>query len=186
MEKTSKKGKERVFDIASLYDSADIAKRTLRERDEDYKQRISEDYRIKHKDKPDRVLFTLQQGDLVYLPENTDDEVLKFNNNELKEWLYLIDNRKKFSKRIYKVAKFTGKDCHFIPHNYANSISVPKDLTEEQRAALKEKYKDKKIPKAELSFVEYGSYRDCSPYESGEKFVLSVTQTDRQKKNNLI
>lgn len=185
MEKTGKKGKERVYDIASLYDSADIAKRTLQERDKDYIQRICEDYRIKHKENPEKVLFTLQQGDLVYLPENSDDEVLKFDNNELKEWLSIIDNKKKFSKRIYKVAKFTGKDCHFIPHNYATSISVPKELTEEQKELLREKYKDKKIPKAELNFVEYGSYRDCSPYESGEKFIRSVTETDRRKKKQL-
>lgn len=185
MEKAGKKGKERVFDIASLYDSADIAKRALQEKDKNFKQRICEDYRVKHKDKPNKVLFTLQQGDLVYLPENTDDEVLNFNNEKLKQWLNNLDNKKKFVKRIYKVAKFTGKDCYFIPHNYANVISVPKDLTEEQKEALKRQYSDKAIPKEKLNFVEYGSYRDCSPYESGEAFVKSVTETDKKKKQKL-
>ncbi len=164
MEKAGK----RIFDIASLYDSADIAKRALREKDENYKQRICEDYRIKHKEKPGKVLFTLQQNDLVYLPENIDDPVLNFSNDEFKEWLNNVENKSKFSKRVYKAAKFTGKDCHFVPHNFANVISIPKDLTDEQKETLKEQYKDKKIPKKELNFIEYGSYRDCSPYESGE------------------
>lgn len=172
MEKASK----RIFDIASLYDSADIAKRALREKDENYKQRICEDYRVKHKDKPEKVLFTLQQNDLVYLPENVDDPVLNFNNDEFKEWLNDVENKKKLSKRVYKVAKFTGKDCHFVSHHFANVISVPKDLTEERKDSLKEQYKDKNIPKKELNFIEYGSYRDCSPYESGEILIRSLNE----------
>jgi CRISPR-associated endonuclease Csn1 len=196
MEKNGKKGKERVFDVVSLYDSADIAKRALREKDDNFKKRICEDYRVsygernkvkgKPQENPDRILFTLQQGDLVYFPENTDDQVLSFNKNELKEWLSKIENKKKFSQKIYKVAKFAGKDCYFILHNYANAISVPKDLTEEQKAILKEKYKDKKIPKKELNFVEYGSYRDCSPYESGETFIKNLTETDKKKKQDQV
>jgi hypothetical protein len=165
-----------------LYDSSDIAKRALQEKDKNFKARICEDYRIKHKDKPDKVLFTLQQGDLVYFPENTEDHVLRFDNSELKNWLLNIENKKTFSKRVYKVVMFTGKDCKFIPHNYANAISVSKDLTGEQKKALIEKYKDKKIPKKELNFVEYGSYRDCSPYESGDAFVKNFTEADKQKK----
>lgn len=180
------KNDNRIFDIASLYDSADIAKRALREKDDHFKQRICEDYRVKHKDKPDKVLFTLQQGDLVYSPENADDHVLNFSNDKLKEWLSKLDNKKKFSERVYKVVKFDkSKTAHFIPHNYANAISIPKDLTEAQKEALKKQYADKKIPKKELNFVEYGSYRDCSPYESGEDFVRSATETDKKKKQKL-
>lgn len=176
-----KKGK-RFFDIASLYDSSDIAKRALQEKNKNFKARICEDYRVKHKDKPDKVLFTLQQGDLVYFPENTEDHVLRLDNSELQNWLLDIENKKTFSKRVYKVVMFTGKDCKFIPHNYANAISVSKDLTEEQKKALIEKYRDKKIPKKELNFVEYGSYRDSSPYESGDAFVKNFTEADKQKK----
>jgi CRISPR-associated endonuclease Csn1 len=177
MEKNGK----RIFDIASLYDSADIAKRTVREKDENYKEQICQDFRIKHKEKPDKVLFTLQQNDLVFLPENADDPILKFNDDELKLWLSNIENKKSFSRRTYKVAKFTGKDCFFIPHNYANTISVPKDLPKEQKEELQKKYSDKKIPKKELNFVEYGSYRDCSPYESGEALIKSLVEKKRQE-----
>jgi CRISPR subtype II RNA-guided endonuclease Cas9/Csn1 len=178
MEKNAK----RIFDIASLYDSADIAKRSLLEKDENYKRRICEDFRVKHKEKPDKVLFALQQNDLVYLPENNDDPILNFNNQELNEWLLNIENKKKFSQRVYRVAKFTGKDCYFVLNNYANTISISKDLTKEQKEALQRKYEDKKIPKGELNFVEYGSYRDCSPYESGEIFIKSLTDKKEKKK----
>ncbi len=85
MEKEGKKGKERVFDIASLYDSADIAKRAIKENEINFKAIVAEDFRIKHKDKPTRILFTLQQNDLVYLPGNEDDPVVKYDNSELEE-----------------------------------------------------------------------------------------------------
>lgn len=179
-----KKSGERIFDIASLYDSADIAYRALREKDENYKKRICEDYRIKHKDNPEEVLFTLQQNDLVYLPENVDDPVLSFNNDEFKEWLNNIENKSKFSKRVYKVVMFTGKDCKFIPHNYANAIIVKKELTEEQIKEIISRNEGKKnIPKSELNFVEFGSYRDCSPYEAGEVFIRSLTTDKNDKKS---
>ncbi len=176
MEKAGK----RIFDIASLYDSADIAKRALKDNIENYKQSICEDFRIKHKDKPEKVLFTLQQNDLVYLPKNNDDLVQNLNNDELKERLSIIDNKIEFCKRVFKVVKFTGKDCYFIPHNFANVIVMKKDLTEEQLNEIKIRNKGKKsIPKSELNYVEFGSYRDCSPYDSLHKENEKVKIQDR-------
>lgn len=196
MEKETSKGKERIFDIASLYDAAIIAKNELKDSVSDFKNKIAEDYRLtygernkqkgKPQDNPDRVLFTLQQNDLVYLPERADDPIEKMNNEELKQWLNDLENKKRFSKRVYKVVMFTGTDCKFIPHNYANSISIAKDLTKEQKDLLKRKHEGKKsIPKSELNFVEFGSYRDCSPYESGEIFIRSLT-TDKKSKSKEI
>ncbi|MEZ5083278.1 MAG: hypothetical protein R2750_07495 [Bacteroidales bacterium] len=184
---------KRVFDIASLFDSADIARRALMEKDENYKQKICEEYRLsygernkikgKPQENPDKLLFTLQQNDLVYFPENADDPVKNFNNADIEKWLLNSDNRKSFSKRVYKVVMFTGKECKFILHNYANAISVPKDLTENQKEDLKKKYTEKKgIPKAELNFVEYGSYRDSSPYETGYIFIKSLTDKNFKTK----
>lgn len=170
MEKAGK----RIFDIASLYDSADIAKRSLHEKDENFKKRIYEDYRLKHKEKPEKVLFTLQQNDLVYLPENTDDPILNLNKEEFKEWLNNIENKKKLSTHIYRVVKFTGKDCFFIPHNYANTISIPKDLTEEQKNILRKQYADKKIPKQELNYQEFGSFGTSAKTEVNENFVKEL------------
>jgi len=182
MEKAGK----RIFDIASLYDSADIAKRALRENYENYKERICEDYKLKHKENPEKVLFTLKQNDLVYHPESEDDPLLNFNNDEIKEWLNNIENKSKFCKRVYKVVMFTGKDCKFIPHNYANAITVKKELTEEQLNDIRYRNEGKKsIPKNELNFVEFGSYRDCSPYPIGEAFIKNMTASNKIEKQEL-
>lgn len=180
-----KEGK-RIFDIASLYDSADIAMRTLKDGNENYRQIICEDYRLKHSEKPEKVLFTLQQNDLVYLPSSSDDPVLRFNNAEFKDWLCNTENKENFSKRVYKAVKFdNGKTivAHFVPHTLANIISIPKNLSNEQLANLKVLYKDKKIPKKELNHIEYGSYRDCSPYEAGPIFIKSLTSAKNDNKS---
>ncbi|MDR2409842.1 MAG: type II CRISPR RNA-guided endonuclease Cas9 [Bacteroidales bacterium] len=180
MEKESPKGKKRIFDIASLYDSVAIAKDAIKDNCSDFKLKIAEDYRVKHKDKPDRVLFTLQHNELVYLPLNSEDSVLRFSKDEFNKWISVKENKQDFCRRIYKVVKITGKDCYFTPHNYANSISVPKDLTNEEKNKLKEDYQDKKIPKQKLNFMEYGSYGNCSPFEAGEIFIKK--QIDKKSK----
>jgi len=176
MEKTNvKKGeKERVFDIVSLYDAADIAKTEWKNKTEDFKKKIYEGYLTLNKEKPERVLFALQQNELVYLPENVDDSVLKFTSIEFDNWISQKENKIRFNKRVYKVVKFTGKDCFFIPHNYANTISISKDLTEEQKAELKKEYGEKKIPKKELNFEEFGSFGTSAKTEVNEHFVKTL------------
>ena len=171
MEKKGKKDgeKERVFDIVSLYDAADIAKTEWKNQNEDFKKKIYEDYLTINK--ADKVLFALQQNEFVYLPENIDDPVLNLTPQEFSDWISQNQNKLKFNKRIYKVVKFTGKDCFFIPHNYASTISIPKDLTIEQKAELKKQYGEKKIPKKELNFEEFGSFGTSAKTEVNEHFV---------------
>lgn len=174
MEKDGKRGKERIFETVSLFDAVDIAIRSLKENDENFKQRICEDFRIKHKDNPTHVLFTLQQNDLVYLPENEDDPILKFNDIEFLQWQQNIENKKRFCKRVYKVVKFTEKDCRFIPHNYATPISIPKDLKEEEKELLRRQYADQKIPKKELNYEEFGTYGSSATTEINENFIRNL------------
>lgn len=181
MEKNGK----RIFDIASLYDSVSIATDALKDDANDFKKKIVDDYRINHKDKPQKVLFTLQQNELVYLPNNIEERefLLGMSVNEFRDWINIKANKKDFSNRVYKVVMFTGSDCKFIPHIYSNIISVPKEFTKEQKDQLKKKYEEKKsIPKSELNFVEFGSYRDCSPYETGEIFVNSLVNKKQKHK----
>ncbi|MDR1759186.1 MAG: hypothetical protein LBR60_01520, partial [Fibrobacter sp.] len=170
MEKNGK----RIFDVASLYDSVDIAKATLKENNTNFKQKIAEDFRVKHKEKPDKVLFILQQNELVYLPTDSEDFVLKMSNSEFEKWIQDKENKKTFCKQVYKVVKFSGKDCFFIPHNYANSISVSKDLSEEDRKKLKEKYQDKTIPKQEKNYEEFGSFGTSAKTEVNENFIKEL------------
>ncbi len=175
MQREGEKVKERVFDIVSLYDAAQLAKDVS----EDFKQKIYSEY-LKN-NKADKVLFTLQQNELVYLPESFDDVVLNFTPSEFDVWINDTvkdkdgnNNKARFAKRIYRVVKFTGKDCFFIPHNYSNTISVPKELTLEQKAKLKEIYGDKKIPKQELNYEELGSFGISAKTEVNENFVREL------------
>lgn len=187
------KGGKRVFDIASLFDSADLAREEIKKNKQynidTIKNNICESIRIQDKKdkkgnvlpKPDRILFYLQQNDLVYMPRNEDDEVIRFDANELKSWLADFSNKREFAKRIYKVVKFTGKDCFFIPNNFAKEISFPKSLSEDDMAKLKTRYKDTKIPKQELNYSEFSSFGNCVKVEPNEFFVKSIT--DKKNKD---
>jgi len=170
MEKNGK----RIFDVASLYDSVAIATDALKDNDNDFKIKIAEDYRIKHKDKPEKVLFVLQQNDLVYLPTDKDDEIFRKSKADFAEWISKSENKKTFSKRVYKVVKFTGKDCFFISHNFANPISVAKNLSKEEQDKLKEKYGERKIPKQEKNYEEFGSFGNCAKTEVCSDFVQEL------------
>lgn len=182
MEKNGK----RIFDIASLYDSVSIATDAIKDGTFDFKEKIVEDFRIKHKDKPDRVLFTLQQNELVYLPTDKEDQVLSKSKDEFVDWISNSNNKKVFCKQIYKVVKIDNPGlCHFVPHNYANHISVSKDLSKEEIEYLKNEQVEKgkkAISKKDLNFVEFGSYRDCSPYETGEIFIKSLVNKKQKQK----
>jgi CRISPR-associated endonuclease Csn1 len=174
MEKTNNKTgkKERIFDIISLYDAADIAKRELKNGNENFKLKIYNDYVSINK--AEKIIFSLQQNELVYLPENADDPVLNLSHKEFSDWINVPQHKLNFVKRVYKVVKFSGKDCFFIPHNYANTISSPKDLSAEQKAKLKIKYGEKKIPKRELNFEEFGSFGNSAKAEVNTHFVKKL------------
>lgn len=174
---------KRIFDIASLFDSVALAKDYLKQgvaNIETIKDKICDDLRIYNIDnskesKADKVLFYLQQNDLVYMPKE-DDEILRFNEIEFKNWLSNTNNRIEFAERIYKVVKFTGNKCYFIPNNYAKEISIPKDLSKEDFEELKSKYKDKAVPKQEQNYIEFGTYSNCTPFEMNKLFTLSMSQ----------
>ncbi len=188
MEKDGK----RQFEIASLFDSVELATNEIKEGQQNIdaiKRIICENIRIMDKKdkkgkvlpKPDRVLFYLQQNDLVYMPRYEDDEVLKFSIKELQDWLLSENNKKEFAAHIYKVVKFSGKDCFFIPNNYAKEISIPKDISEEEKARLEKKYKDTKIPKQELNYAEFSSFGNCIKFVPDEKFVMNIIDKKKPK-----
>lgn len=179
------KGKKRFFDIVSLYDAVDIASELVRNNTievNSFKEKICDDIRIINKNKPNEVLFYLQQNDLVYMPKEDTDEILNYSTEELKKWLSNNNNMKDFVNRIYRVVKFTGNDCFFIPNNYAKEICIPKDISENKLEDLKQKNTNNKISKKDLNFVEFGSYRDCSPTEKNELFMQSINNKNYKGK----
>ncbi|MCX6151994.1 MAG: type II CRISPR RNA-guided endonuclease Cas9 [Ignavibacteriales bacterium] len=180
MGKNGKRGVERDFDIVSLFDAAQIAKDEWKNKNQNFKEVIYE-YYLK-KNNADKVLFTLQQNELVYLPSDIDDPVLGCSTNEeFERWVSEKENKISFAKNIYKVVKFTGKDCSFIPHTYANTISIAKVLTDDQKAELKRKYGEKKIPKRELNFEEFGSFGTSAKTEVNEDFVKILLDDNHKK-----
>jgi len=178
------KKEKRIFDIAPLYDSVALAKELMKTKTvdiEEYKRLICEKIREENADKPDSTLFYLQQNDLVYMP-NSDDNILELNADALKEWFKDNDNKKDFANRVYKVVKFTGKDCFFIPNNYAKEISLAKDLSDAEIADLKNsKYKDKKIPKQELNYEEFSSFGNCVKFVPDERFIRNIIDKKNPK-----
>ncbi|WP_207513170.1 type II CRISPR RNA-guided endonuclease Cas9 [Longitalea luteola] len=56
--------------------------------------------------------FILSPNDLVYVPEEGE-------NTKMINW---STEREKISKRIYRVASFTGPQCFFVPHNYSKTV----------------------------------------------------------------
>ena len=110
------------------------------------------------------------------------DEIIELDAEKLKEWFKNNENKKDFAQRIYKVVKFTGKDCFFIPNNYAKEISIAKDLSDMEISDLKNgKYKDKKIPKQELNYMEFGTYSNSSPLEMNELFTKLMSAGKKYK-----
>ena len=182
-----KKGK-RVYDIVSLYDSVALANEYIKQgvaNIDTIKKNICDDVRIYNnangmETKADHVLFYLQQNDLVYMPKE-NDEILRLTSSEIKDWLSENNNKADFAKRLYKVVKFTGKDCFFIPNNYAKEISLPRELTDNEIKLLKEQYKDKPIPKKELNYIEFGTYSNCTPLEMNELFTSLMREGKKYK-----
>lgn len=68
-----------------------------------------------YNDKNERLLFYLSPDDLVYvpLPEEENLELIDFSNLTIEQ-----------KERVYKMVSATGKECHFIPINYASLIKV--------------------------------------------------------------
>lgn len=183
-------GKKRMFDIASLYDSVALATDSIKEGEDEMnhiKDEICDSIRVLDrydkkgclKPKPDKVLFYLQQNDLVYMPKE-DDEIINLPIEELVKWLSSSENKKDFVSRIYRVVKFSGKNCFFIPNNYAKEISVPKNLDDEKIKEIKERYKDPKARKSHMNYVEFGTNINCSLYE----VILSKGNVDRKEKKS--
>jgi hypothetical protein len=171
------KGGKRIFDVVSLYDAVEIASDLIRNNDvqvHSFKEKICDDIRIINKQRPTEVLFYLQQNDLVYMPKEGDDDILNYSIEQLKLWLSKNQNMKDFASRIYRVVKFSGNNCYFIPNNYAKEICLPKEISEKKLEDLKQKNKNNNISKKDLNFVEFGSYRDCSPTEKNEFFMRSI------------
>jgi hypothetical protein len=107
------------------------------------------------------ILYLLQQDDLVYLPIDQEDASIANSNPSNDYW---FDKEKKRWKRIYRVVKFSGSRCYFIPFIYASPLNYKPIISEEEKKQREKN--NNEIPKEGI--FEFGSYKNCSPFSLPE------------------
>jgi len=124
------KDNNRVFDLITFFDATKLLKDKFNEASDKnkfnkevcFKQYFEEE---NEKTKGCRLLFTLKQGDAVYMPSE-DEEVIIDPKSSLYEDFW--KNIKERSKNIYYVTKYSGNRIYFINHRIANPILNGKEF----------------------------------------------------------
>jgi hypothetical protein len=110
----------RVFDIITFFDATNLLKTDFNKAED--KNSINKDLVFKQyfeKGKNAKLLFTLKQGDVVYMP-GKNEEVNFDSESPLFESFW--GNYNERSKNIYIVQKYSGNRIYFLKHNIAKSI----------------------------------------------------------------
>lgn len=120
----NKKTKEptivRTYDIITLFDATNLLKTEFNKATD--KNTVNKDLVFKQyfeKKKDAKLIFTLKQGDVVYMPCK-NEEVILDSESPLYESFW--GNYKERSKNIYIVQKYSGNRIYFLKHNIAKSI----------------------------------------------------------------
>lgn len=122
MEKDGK----RVFDLISFYDATNLLKDEFKEATD--KKNFSKEqvyknhFQVKNKAK---LLFTLKQGDPVYMPSNGEEVVVDADSPLYEDFWKDTEAR---SNNIHYVTKYSGNQIYFINHNVANPIIKGKEF----------------------------------------------------------
>ncbi|MDD3491350.1 MAG: hypothetical protein PHR62_15855, partial [Paludibacter sp.] len=115
MEKDGK----RIFDIITFFDAVNLLKDSFNnatDKNNFNKGLVFKNY-FEEKNKA-TLLFTLKQGDPVYMPIN--EESITDKQSTLYEDFW--NDKTARSRNIHYVTKFSGKQIYFIQHNIANPI----------------------------------------------------------------
>jgi CRISPR subtype II RNA-guided endonuclease Cas9/Csn1 len=126
MEKDGK----RIFDLITFFDAANLLKskfnaakdKAVFSKDHVFKNYFEDENKTT---KGSKLLFTLKQGDLVYLPHR-GEEIIRDRNSPLFESYW--NNKLQRSKAIHYVTQFTGSNIYFIKHHVAESIVKGKEF----------------------------------------------------------
>lgn len=111
---------ERHYDLITFFDAANLLKSEFNG-SEDKKNFSKEDLFRKYFEERNnaRLLFTLKQGDFVYLPDDNEEVILDESSPLFIDYWKNISER---SKNIYTVQKFSGKEIYFLKHTIADTI----------------------------------------------------------------
>lgn len=112
---------ERHYDLITFFDAANLLKSEFNasndkknfDKDELFKKYFEERNQA-------RLLFTLKQGDFVYLPNDSEDVILDKLSPLFTDYWRNISDR---SKNVYVVQKFSGNRIYFLKHTIADSIA---------------------------------------------------------------
>ncbi|WP_144282730.1 type II CRISPR RNA-guided endonuclease Cas9 [Chryseobacterium echinoideorum] len=112
---------ERYYDLITFFDAANLLKSEFNG-SEDKKNFSKEDLFRKYFEERNnaRLLFTLKQGDFVYLPDDNEEVILDESSSLFIEYWKNISAR---SKNIYVVQKFSKKQIYFLKHTIADTIA---------------------------------------------------------------
>jgi len=119
-----KKGK-RIYDLISLFDAVNLIKFEFvacKNKDLFDKNKVLKQYfEIKNEAK---LIFTLKQLDMVYLPDENEDVVLDSSSPFYEEYW----NDKERVKKIFTVEKFSGNQIYFLLNTTADVIEDKVEL----------------------------------------------------------
>lgn len=112
---------ERHYDLITFFDAVNLLKSEFNASDDKKNFNKEELFKRYFEEKNQaRLLFTLKQGDFVYLPNDTEEVVLDESSPLFIDYWKNISER---SKNIYVVQKFSGKEIYFLKHTIADPIA---------------------------------------------------------------
>ncbi len=119
------KGGKRIFDLITFFDAANFLKEEfnkISDKKQFNKEFIFKKY-FEEKNKA-TLLFTLKQGDPIYLP--FEGEIIPEQNSPF--FMAFWNEKSVRSKNIHYVIKFSGNEIYFLQHNIAEPIVKGKEF----------------------------------------------------------
>jgi len=118
--KLKKNKTERHYDLITFFDSVNLLKSEFNASDDKKNFNKEELFKKYFEERNNaRLLFTLKQGDFVYLPDDNEEVILEESSPLFIDYW---SNTSERSKNIYVVQKFSGKEVYFLKHTIANTI----------------------------------------------------------------
>lgn len=112
---------ERHYDLITFFDAANLLKSEFNASNDKKNFNKEELFKKYFEEKNQtRLLFTLKQGDFVYLPDDTEEVIIDESSSLFIDYWKNIAER---SKNIYVVQKFSGKEIYFLKHTIADTIA---------------------------------------------------------------
>ena len=138
------KNNKRIYDIVSFFKAVEYVKdefkNTVDKNNFDKEKLFNEYFERKNSDEKGnaKLLFTLKQLDMVYLPDDGEEVILDKDSPLYNEYW----NSKERNNNYYTVEKFSSKQIYFLPHTNAKVIEKGIELGSQNKLEF---YKGRKI-----------------------------------------